>query len=213
MDIFTSPEALRDFVGGFGLWAPVVFFLVQVLQVVVSLIPGNVTTLAGGAMFGFAKGMSISAAAIVTGSALAFALARKLGKPVVRKLVGAKNFERYEHLLSSGSTLTRVHLTLAVTMLLPFFPDDLICLLAGLTKVRFRTFLLLCLLCRPWGLAFSALIGSGALAVPPWGMAVIAAASVGLGVLSVVFAPKLEAWATRVLHKVTARFAKDDAER
>lgn len=209
MEIFTDPQALQEFIGGFGLWAPAVFFLVQVIQVIVSLIPGNVTTLVGGALFGFAKGFIISAAAIVVGSLLAFALARRFGPLLVRKLAGEKLYDRYQHLITSNTAVSRVRLTLAVTMLLPFFPDDIICLLAGLSALRFRDFCLIILLFRPWGLLFSALVGSGALAVPLWAMVAISAVSIALGLLSARFAPQLEAWAMRILQKITARFHPD----
>lgn len=53
LEVFKSTQALQDYVEGFGVWAPLAFILLQLIQVIVAPIPGNVTTLAGGALFGF----------------------------------------------------------------------------------------------------------------------------------------------------------------
>jgi uncharacterized membrane protein YdjX (TVP38/TMEM64 family) len=203
MGIFTSPKVLQEYVSGFGFWAPAVFFLLQVAVVFLAFVPRNMTTLAGGALFGFAQGFFLSAAAMVCGAALAFLLARKLGPKAVRKIAGAKLFDKYEHLINSSTAAARIRVTLVVTMLLPFFPDDLICFLAGLSAVRLRTFLLIITLCRPWGLLVSALAGSGALDLPLWVMITVGACSLAAGIAAVRFAPQLEAWAMRVLKRAT----------
>jgi len=52
---------------------------------------------------------------------------------------------------------------LPIMFLLPFFPDDILCYIAGVTNISFSYFLLLTVLTRPWGLLISALIGSGML--------------------------------------------------
>ena len=53
--LFSSTERLQEYVRGFGPAAPIIFFVLQAVQVILSPIPGNVTTLAGGALFGFWK--------------------------------------------------------------------------------------------------------------------------------------------------------------
>ena len=66
--IFSSVEELQEYVSGFGAWAPLAFFFLQVLQVILAPIPGSVTTLFGGIFFGFWKAMLLSVAAVLTGS-------------------------------------------------------------------------------------------------------------------------------------------------
>jgi uncharacterized membrane protein YdjX (TVP38/TMEM64 family) len=151
-----------------------------------------VTTLVGGALFGVGWAFVYSYIAVVAGSMLAFGIARKLGTAAVRKLVGEKSYDRYFALIQSQGALSRTRMTLAVTLLLPFFPDDLLCLLAGLTAIPTWQFFVISLAARPWGLLFAASLGAGALAVPPWALGLIAVASVGLGVLAFRFAPVIE---------------------
>ena len=66
--VFESTETLQEYVGSFGVWAPLVFILLQIAQVIFAPIPGNVTTLAGGAMFGFWPAMAYSVFAVFVGS-------------------------------------------------------------------------------------------------------------------------------------------------
>ena len=173
--IFNSVDELREFIAGYGAWAPLVFFLLQVLQVILAPIPGSVTTLVGGLFFGFWKAMLISIAAVLVGSVILFLLAKHLGRPLVERLVGKERVDKYMKSMSS-----RQFWVLFMMFLMPFFPDDVLCLIAGLTAIRFPGFVIMVIVTRPWGLVFSALVGSGAITVPIWGWVIIAAASLVL---------------------------------
>ena len=74
--VFSSVEEMQSFVEGFGATAPVIFFLLQILQIVAAPIPGNVTALVGGALFGFWKSFIITVLALVIGSSIAFLLVK-----------------------------------------------------------------------------------------------------------------------------------------
>ncbi len=190
--LFSDREAFQAFVDGFGFWGPLVFVLLQIVQVIISFIPGNVTTMAGAAMFGLVRGFFLSYVGIVGGSLIAFAIARRWGSKVVRKMVGATAFDKYFEYIHAEGTVARTRVTLIVMMLLPLFPDDLICLLAGLTALRFSSFVLIMVITRPWGLIFSALLGAGTLRLSWWALGAILVFSFVLGGLSVRYAPQIE---------------------
>ena len=187
LDIFQSVETLQDYISDYGIWAPVVFCALQILQVIISPIPGNITTLAGGLLFGFGKGFFLSYASIFAGSLIAFGLARAFGKPLVIKLVGEKITHKYMDVLSS-----RQKIVLIFMFLLPFFPDDALCLIAGLSGISWAFFIVILLLTRPAGILFSALVGSGALSVPVWGWGIIIALSLGIMAVSVKYSPQID---------------------
>lgn len=189
MSMFNSVEELQDYVSGFGAWAPLVFFGLQVLQVILAPIPGSVTTLFGGIFFGFWKAMLISVGAVLTGSIILFFFAKYLGRPLVVRLVGKKRVDKYMKSMSA-----RQFWVLFMMFLMPFFPDDVLCLMAGLTAIRFPGFTLLVLVTRPWGLVFSALVGSGAISIPIWGWILIGLCSAALLYISVRYPDKLEDW-------------------
>ena len=147
--IFESTQALQEYVGGFGAWAPAIFMLLQIAQVIIAPIPGNVTTLAGGAMFGFGPALAYSTIAILIGSLIAFGIGRVCGRPLVNKLAPADVVDKYLNVLAG-----KQRMTLALMFLFPFFPDDVLCLLAGLTGYSWGWFAVMVLLTRPGGWCF-----------------------------------------------------------
>ena len=160
-DFFKSKENVRDYVRGFGAWAPLAFFVLQFVQVIFSPIPGSVTTIAGGMLFGFLYGFLLSIAAIFLGSVVAFLLGKAFGRPLVERIAGKSVVEKY---MSGVSSRQRV--VLIMMFLLPMFPDDLLCLIAGLSAMRLPQFSLIVILTRPWGLLFFGACGIGPFAHP-----------------------------------------------
>ena len=59
---------------------------------------------------------------------------------------------------------------LLLAFLFPFFPDDMLCILAGLTAISPLHFFFLLLLARPWGLLFASALGGATLSLPMWSM-------------------------------------------
>ena len=82
----------------------------------------------------------------VIGSCLNFYLARRWGQPLVHNLVEEKTREKYLHWLEDGKKFDWLF---ASAILLPFFPDDALCLVAGLSKMSWKRFLWIMLLKLP----------------------------------------------------------------
>ena len=53
IDLFRDANKLKEYILSFGRLAPIIFGIIQFLQVIISPIPGNLTTVVGGALFGF----------------------------------------------------------------------------------------------------------------------------------------------------------------
>lgn len=163
------------------------FFLVQFLSVVFAPIPSNIVAAAGGLLFGTARAFTITFAAVVAGSLLTFCLARTLGRDFADRIVGRKLSEKYQSVLRAKAP---VFLTLA--FLFPFFPDDMLCILAGLTDLSLRRFILIVVLARPWGLLFASALGGASLAVSPWVMLPAALLGLALFLLGLKYGDKIE---------------------
>ena len=171
-----SVEELRELIDEAGAFAGIVFFLLQMLTVIVAPIPSNVTMMAGALALGFWPAMLLGIAAIWLGSLIMFMLARRLGQRAVQGFIDRSVMEKYLPLIEEKQDMF-----LFLTLLFPFFPDDMLCILAGLTSMPTARFAGIMLLARPWGLIFAALLGSGELSLPAWGWAVL------VGVLAVIF--------------------------
>jgi uncharacterized membrane protein YdjX (TVP38/TMEM64 family) len=132
-----DPEALRVWVGEFGVLAPLVFTLLQTLQVVFAPIPGQVVALVAGYLFGPLAGTVYSLTGVLVGSAIAFWLAQRYGRSFVEDLLHEDVMARFD------SFVDEIGLPgLVAFVLVPGLPDDAICFLAGLTTWRLRTFML-----------------------------------------------------------------------
>ena len=171
-----SVEELRALIDRAGAFAGIVFFLLQMLTVIIAPIPSNVTMMAGALALGFWQAMLLGIAAIWAGSMLMFLLARRLGHRAVQRWMDHGIMEKYLPVIEEKQDMF-----LFLTLLFPFFPDDMLCILAGLTSLPTARFAGIMLLARPWGLIFAALLGSGELSLPAWGWAVL------VGVLAVIF--------------------------
>ncbi len=66
-----------------GVDGPLVFIVIQALQVIVSPVPGEITGPVGGALFGTLWGAVYSTIGLTLGTLACFALGRKWGEPLV----------------------------------------------------------------------------------------------------------------------------------
>lgn len=144
--ILTDRKAMADFIGSLGVWAPLGFTLVQILQVVVPIIPGGVSCLAGVLMFGPLKGFLLNYVGIVLGSLILFLLARRLGRPLLERLFKPSLIERYDAWTREGGRFSKLF---AAAIFLPMAPDDFLCALAGTTRMRLGFFTLVVVLGKP----------------------------------------------------------------
>jgi uncharacterized membrane protein YdjX (TVP38/TMEM64 family) len=168
--VFSSRENLQKFVEQFDPYVPLVYFLIHTIQVIVAPIPGNVTALAGGAVFGLWEGFLLSTAGLFLGSCIAFGIARFYGRPVVEKLVKPKIIDKYIDTMAN-----RHFVLLLIIFIFPFFPDDALCFIAGISALPFHIFLILVIIGRPPGMFYASLVGSGVAVIPWWGWVIIVA--------------------------------------
>lgn len=150
--IFTSQDALRSFVGGFGAFGAVVFVLFQAVQVVVPILPGGLGCLAGVLLFGPWLGFVYNYVGICLGSIAAFLLAKLYGRPILSVLFRQETIEKYE-----GWTNRHFARWFALAIFFPVAPDDFLCWLAGTTKMTLGRFSAIILLGKPASIALYSL--------------------------------------------------------
>jgi uncharacterized membrane protein YdjX (TVP38/TMEM64 family) len=151
----TDPAALAAFVHGFGVWAPVAYVLLQAAQVVLAPVPGQVVGFAGGYLFGAVPGTVYSLVGLTLGSAVAFWLARRYGRPWVGRLVGRERMDRFDDVVARDGRVA-----VFLLFLVPGLPDDALCFVAGLTDIRFPVLVALALVGRAPSTFLVALSGS-----------------------------------------------------
>lgn len=143
---FNSLESFQEYIGGFGIFAPMILIFVQLSQVVLPILPAVVGYAAGSVLFGWLGGFLCNYIGISIGSLLAFYLARRYGASFVQNHVSPETYQKYAHWTQKKGFLW----FLILTIFLPVAPDDLICFLAGLTPISWKRFCVIILLLKPW---------------------------------------------------------------
>lgn len=182
-----SPQTLQDYISGFAPYSHLCFFLLQLLSVILAPIPSNISAVAGGVLFGTWPAFFLTISAILLGSMIVFSLARLLGQSFVDKVVSQKVSEKYLCVIRA-----KADTFLALAFLFPFFPDDVLCILAGLTAISPVRFFLIALFTRPWGLLVASALGGATLSLPLWAMVLLGAGGLAVFLLGMEYGDRVE---------------------
>ena len=149
--IFSSVADLQHFIKNFGNFAIAAFIVVQAIQPIGPFLPGGFATIVGMLMFGNIPGVLYSYIGLVIGEVGLFLLVRRFGSKFARLVLSEKNFEKFETTLQDHTQ--DIKKLLIVCFIFPFLPDDLTCLVAGMTDLSFREYLKIVLIFKIWSVA------------------------------------------------------------
>ena len=155
-DEITSVEAFQEFLKKYNDLSMLIYLLFQILQVVIAIIPGQIIQIAGGYMFGMFIAILLSVIGIIIGTTISFYISRLIGKGAVAVLVGDERFEKYSRILNSKKS----HLVLFILYLIPGVPKDMIPYVAGVSNIRFLSFIILSVTGRFPAMICSLLMGN-----------------------------------------------------
>ena len=171
-EILTNREALVALVRASGAWAPLLFMCVQVLQVVVWVIPGELTGIVGGYLFGTWAGFWYSMIGLTVGSLATFGIGHAIGPPLLRRLMGAGRYGRLRALTTRPGAPVAF-----VLYLIPGFPKDVLGYVFGASDLSVVAFFVVTTVARMPGTWVLSLQGAKA-GEAAWGeFALIAAAA------------------------------------
>lgn len=155
-------ETTHEFIHNKGIFGPLIFILIQTTQVIYPIIPGGAVLIVAPLIFGNFWGFTFSFIGVTLGSIANFLLARRFGKTLVRAFVEEDTYQKYYQKLTKGK---RFDIFMGVSFLLPGFPDDFLCMLAGITTMPFKRFMTIYFLTKPLTLF---LYGVGGASITDW---------------------------------------------
>ncbi|MBR2674563.1 MAG: TVP38/TMEM64 family protein [Mogibacterium sp.] len=129
--------------------------LIQAVQVIICVLPGQPIQFASSYMFGIWIGFILSLCGAVIGAAISFFLAKVLGRDILYILFDETKVEDYKRKLNSGRGL----LIVLLIYLVPGVPKDLVAYVAGISEMKFRPFILISTAARSPGMLGSLLLG------------------------------------------------------
>ena len=162
-----SIEKLKKIVESGGVFSFVVFAILQILQTTILQIPSIFVTIAGTLVFGRWTAFILSFISVMIGSVIMFWFGRKAGRKFLNWIAGKDDADKWVDRMSHGKYL------FFLMMLFPLFPDDILCVVAGVTNMSFGFFLTTNLIARSIGIACTVFLGSGSV-IPfsGWGLIV-----------------------------------------
>ena len=133
---FSDLDAVTESIRGYGLWGPAILCILFILQTFLAFIPGQALMVASGYVYGFSGGVLITWASLVAGGQMAFLLARRYGRPFAEKWISPSVLNRWDKSAAGRGIPFYV-----ITLVMPFFPNDAMCYVAGLGNLSHRRFL------------------------------------------------------------------------
>ncbi|MGB3368698.1 MAG: TVP38/TMEM64 family protein [Acidaminobacteraceae bacterium] len=128
-------DLTRDYILSFGIWAPVVSFLLMILQSIAAPLPAFIITFANAGLFGWVKGAILSWTSSMAGAVICFYIAKFFGREVIEKLTSKYALESIDGFFDKYGKNA-----ILVARLLPFLSFDIVSYAAGLTSMSFWSF-------------------------------------------------------------------------
>lgn len=154
LKFLTNATNIKNFILEQGSLGVIALIVIQIAQSVAVPIPSIIIVFVGTLIYGPALCALFCSIGILIGSYISFGIGKIFGRKVVAWMIGKDKLEYYSSLVQG-----REKLFLIAAFLLPFFPDDLLCLTAGITKMTFKEFFFVALLTRPIGMVFLCYFG------------------------------------------------------
>ena len=147
---------LGEFIESFGIWGAVVALLIQVLQVVLAVIPGEPIEIVMGVLYGTVGGCLMCLVGIAIGSCVVFLSVRRLGKNAVEKVMSNEKYKKLKFL----NDPSRRDVLLFILMFIPGTPKDTLTYFAPFTGIPFVRYIIISTVARIPSIISSSYIGS-----------------------------------------------------
>lgn len=151
---FNDREQLELLIDSTGVWAPVVYILFQIIQVVIAPIPGSIISLVGGYIFGAFLGVTYNLIGSFLGFYLVFFIAKRYGRPLAKFFIKKDKLKKYEEIMQNQGKVF-----LFIAFLIPVIPDAAAGYVAGLSKLSISTLMIMVMIARLPGLVLLNLVG------------------------------------------------------
>jgi len=154
-ELFQDRRQLKRVIKSFGPSSPLIFILLQIIQVVVAPVPGEAIEFLGGYVFGVWAGMVYSLIGLILGSGIAFGIARIFERQAIERFVSPELRKKFDYLIGHQGVILSFLL-----FLIPGFPKDTLCYILGLTPMHWGIFLIISTLGRIPGTLLATLQGA-----------------------------------------------------
>lgn len=187
---FSSLEQVEAFFAEYKTQSILVYLALQILQIIISIIPGQGLQFAAGYMYGFWMGYIWSLIGALAGTVVSYYLAKVLGHDAMHMIFGENKIQELLKTFNSKKAMILVFLF----YLIPGLPKDICSYVAGLSEMKLKPFLIISLVGRSPAMMGSLLIGRLVDIGGYTGAIIIAAIAIVLFSLGVIMRKRLLLW-------------------
>lgn len=140
---FADTAFIKERIESYGNFGKFIYVLINFLQTTIIPVTNIPTIFAGTYIYGPLEAANLAIIGVLAGSVISFYIGRIFGTKLLVWILGESRLNRYLEMMKG-----REKVVFFLTMLLPGFPDDIICMIAGVTPMRLRFFSLTLLITR-----------------------------------------------------------------
>ena len=149
-------DMIQKRVEGFGIFAPVLFVLMEITHIVLAFIPGGPVEIIGGVLFGAFWGLVLCEIGIFAATVIIYNLVKKFGKPLVDAFVPEDKYKKFKFLHDEK----KLELIVFIILMIPGTPKDVISYMTSLTDINRYRFYFIATLARIPSVTSSAFMGA-----------------------------------------------------
>jgi uncharacterized membrane protein YdjX (TVP38/TMEM64 family) len=167
-----------------------IYIGLQIVQVVISVIPGQPIQMAAGYAFGALWALLLSIIGISIGTIVTFYLGRVFGRDIVYLVFGEKRVAKFVELLDS----TKGFVAIFILYLFPGIPKDVFSYAAGISQMRMLPFVVISIIARTPALMASLLFGKFVRGEDWIGLIIVTAIVLVCAVVGLIFRKRVYSW-------------------
>lgn len=149
-NIYTSKENFIKAIENCGIFAPIFFVILETISIVVLFLPCMVGYPAGTILFGPFLSSVYNIISTILGLIIIYIFIKKYGIQILNEFDKNKKYEKYLQKLNNK----KFKIFFITSLILPIFPDNLLCYIASLSNINFKTYLKIICFSRPWQIIF-----------------------------------------------------------
>ena len=135
--LLSNHDRVVAFVERMGFFAPFIYILLQIAQIILAPIPGQVVGGVGGYLFGW-WGILWTLIGSTIGYLIMILISRKFGRSLIEKIFKKSAMDKFDFIFGENAAII-----LFLVFLLPGLPDDMVGYMAGLTDVPIKSLIVL----------------------------------------------------------------------
>lgn len=144
--LLASTDDIRHTIEKAGVFGPILFILISMVTGYIPIVPLGSMGSIGIVLFGVWPAFIYNSITSILNCLIAFWLAKKYGYRILLMFAAPATVEKYRNWLQKSRHFELVFL---ICMMLPVSPDLVLCMIAGMTGMKFSHFLIIVIASRP----------------------------------------------------------------